>query len=203
MKRMPSIAVLIMCSGCFCAESRREAAESISARAIATQRALEEVARISEATPLPPAVVEPLKRAHKSVSGIKPWTELMSEDFGRAKNAPMVSTMNEISAQTLYKQRIAMRRALIESLPISPSQGGFSFPWTQGATGLFGIVSAIFGVKRAREAGALKKVVQKTLNIIGTSPEAQKVASEDPDVVRAYADKKNTEYRLRAERLEG
>lgn len=198
---------LILVSGCT-AESIKIAVDCTEQRAVATQEALREVARISASQPLPAEVAEPIRRAYEAASGINRWTSLMKKDVGVVESPPVAMTSEEIAQQGLYQSRIDMKNALKEAIPLPLPTGGGGIPWTNHAgKGVFGIATTVLGVLLKRKMGqarVAKEAAKEALEVIASSNDAElkKRAAEKPNLTREYADKKLSDYNLRIQTLE-
>jgi hypothetical protein len=202
------ILIVPLLAGCITWESRRAANHCINERAIATTDALQEIARISEATPLPPAVVEPIQRAYEASSGIPAWAALVEKDIGRASAPPKIMTNAETARQGVYQTQIDIRNAIEDQIPLKmPGSEGSGLPWGdfagKGATGVGGVILSLLLAKSKRAESAAKRAVKKGLKLIGQSndPEIKKQAANDPDLVREYAKDKASKYDMRVEQL--
>jgi hypothetical protein len=214
--RYLAIAVVVAC-GCLPSEGLVTSQSCIGSHAHRQMSALQEIARISAEAPVQERIAELLEDTAQSAARIETWTELTKAHIGRAEAPPEVMTAAETGAQALYRQEIARRQALKESLPLKiPGGGGKGLSGLLGALaggGPAALLTTALGVllkRKSRQARALdderrraQAAAREALDVIADAPaEVKTAAGKLPNLLRVYKNRKASEYDSRIMELE-
>ncbi len=213
-----AVIALAVC-GCLRSQGLINAQSCIADHAQRQLKNLEEIARLSAETPMSERMAALIRENAKSAGLVHAWTELTQSDLGRATAAPDIMTSAEVGSQAVYRKEIELRKQLREMLPfdVPGIDSGSDMGGVLGALaggGPFAIVSTVLGIflkKKHRQEEVTREqsvianaAVIEAMNLIRTSPDPQlkKRASEQPNLLRMYADQKMGQYDTRIMRIE-
>jgi hypothetical protein len=216
---MRYLILVVACCGCIATEGLKTSQAAIDDHAKRQIKNLTEVARLTSEYPISPRMAELLRETALSSARVQAWTQLTQEHLGRAEAPTDIMTEAEVGAQALYRQQIELRRRLLSAIPFEiPGVGGGGDLSGIGSAlaggGPFALISMVTGLilkRKSRQAKELKDqkavsdaAVHEAMEIIRTSPDPQirKRAAKKANLVRVYAEKKQSEYETRAMQLE-